>query len=385
MSIYKYTINMKYMNNGREYEFDGKNIHNVYVEYDYVDKYRPLLFATLAVDKNIIDIMIDNKGKDKIILEIKSFDCESQPYVFKTYIKQEFLYFLKNENKNDNKDLDYATHDEDSEDKFTTITIGMMNQKLIESNNVMINHIVKDATICNMLLYYLGKTNKVLMEPILNNYQLSNFLIPPMEKITNFIEFMNEQRPFYETKYRLFFDNDTTYLLSSSGKKIPSKNEQYHTIIINNKNTELIESKEDGLHIDDENSAYIINNEPSSISYYNSNSMFNTDELISIDGSGNVVSSSIGGITGTKINRTVNNAENTIDNNSKSVITSINMIVKHIDSSVITLNKEYYIRNEDLNFKNNDGKYILTHKKEIYMRENEHFILNTNLGLKKIT
>lgn len=54
-----------------------------------------------------------------------------------------------------------------------------------------------------------------------------------------------------------------------------------------------------------------------------------------------------------------------------------------LDSLVTTPNKEYYIKNYDTH-SDKDGKFLLARKKEIFIREDDTFTLNTILELKKI-
>ena len=54
-----------------------------------------------------------------------------------------------------------------------------------------------------------------------------------------------------------------------------------------------------------------------------------------------------------------------------------------LDSSVLTPNKEYTVRNYDTRSDKN-GKFLLSNKKEIYLREDDTFILNTILIFRQI-
>ena len=53
-----------------------------------------------------------------------------------------------------------------------------------------------------------------------------------------------------------------------------------------------------------------------------------------------------------------------------------------LDSTVFTLNKEYYIKNYD-KLADKNGKFLLSAKKEIYIKENEYFNMTTIFTLKK--
>ena len=56
-----------------------------------------------------------------------------------------------------------------------------------------------------------------------------------------------------------------------------------------------------------------------------------------------------------------------------------------LDSSVITMNKEFIIKTDDVYDKDRyNGRYILTRKRELYLRQDENFVMNTMLLFEKL-
>ena len=71
--------------------------------------------------------------------------------------------------------------------------------------------------------------------------------------------------------------------------------------------------------------------------------------------------------------------KSTIENKEK----TINIIKHNIDSSILSLNKEFIVKYEDKD-KEYTGNYILINKKEIFSREEEHFCITIVITLAKV-
>ena len=54
-----------------------------------------------------------------------------------------------------------------------------------------------------------------------------------------------------------------------------------------------------------------------------------------------------------------------------------------LDSSVMTINKEYIIKNIDAQSAN-DGKFLLSRKRELFIRQDTNFVMNTMLDFKRL-
>jgi hypothetical protein len=69
------------------------------------------------------------------------------------------------------------------------------------------------------------------------------------------------------------------------------------------------------------------------------------------------------------------------DLETSSTLLSINK--NDLDTSALTINKEYIIKNYDVH-SDKDGRFLLARKREIYMREDTSFVMNTILEFKKL-
>lgn len=385
-TVYKYKIKLIYMIDNKEYILDHKNIHNLLIDYDYDNKNRPTLFMKVSIDKNILDDMIKNKDTNTITLVINKYNTLSEFHIEEEYIKSQFIYFLSEE-LNYQKDLDYEGTEKDTEDKFKVVNLGMMKKELIDNNKVLINDVIRDTDMMNIVYKHLSHMN-ILIEPFVNQKPIKHFIIPPITSITSFIEYMNNYNNLYNTRYRLFFDHNRTYLLSSSGNSVKAKDEDYFSVIININNTITDDSKNQGMYTDNFTNSYIIDMDTNDIEIYkDKNIELSRNTLIGVDNEGNIKKASISNnsIEKVKIERITNNNLEKIDQIKEDISsnTIINIHKVDLDSSVITINKQYIVKNY-INLRENDGTYLLSRKREIYIREGDDFILSVILTLKKI-
>lgn len=386
-NIYRYNIKLEYEIDGVLLSIETNRIHSLIIDYDYDLKNMPILYAKISLDKKILDDMKKNIGKKTIKLTINKFIDNIKPVIEREYIKDEFIYFMDN-NINTSEDLDYNNETKGKNEYHTMVTIGLAKLDLINNNKILINDIFKNTSIINILCKNLSHM-KLLIEPLVNNKIIDNMVIPPLDTVTKFIDFVNSQYSLYNTKYRLFYDFDKTYILSSEGNKVESVDELYSTVILNVENTISRKSKIQGIEIDNERNAYLIHLDATDINIAkNMYASTSYNNIVGINGNGETKEIKLN--SDEKINRTkierfrnnnldkLNHIKNEIDNNLVITITK-----NDIDTSVITINKEYYIRNYN-KLKNNDGKYILLRKREIYLRSENNFVLTNILSFKQI-
>ena len=262
----------------------------------------------------------------------------------------------------------------------------------INNNKILVNDVFINTTISNMLLKYLSHM-KLLIEPISNTKTIDRFIVPPITSVTNLIKYFDDYFGLYSTPYRLFYDYDKTYLLSSSGNGIAQYGDEGYSVILNVNNTTKLESKLQGVEVDRKQKAYFIDVDSKDISMYQDEATdknFNT--IITVDGNGNYkkVKLNTENIDTTKEKTLVERVHNDnleIANKMKRIIEDksicVNVVKTEIDTSKITINKEYIIRNFDkLGYRN--GKFLLSRKREIYTLDNDNFILSCIMTFRKI-
>lgn len=235
-----------------------------------------------------------------------------------------------------------------------------------------------------------------IIEPLDNTEIKDRFIIPPISTITGLLEFLNDEKALYNTRYRYFRDFDRTYLLSSSGKAVKDEDNEYSTVLVNVLDpNNSSNSSSSGLDIDKRARAYILNvdaNDTSMALDTSSDLQFNKIKSFKYKVDDNVLN-----LGEQYLNNSLredgndrdiimrysperlNSIVSSID--SKSVI--LNIIRSDMDSSILTPNKEYVVKNyEDL--KEYDGRYLLSYKKEIMIQQGEDFISSVAFGLRKV-
>ena len=307
------------------------------------------------------------------------------------YIKDTFIYFLPKD-MNSNKDLDYNNYTKDSIDIYKKVTIGLMKLDNIVNNKRIINDVFRDTTIVNMILKYLSHM-KLVIEPISNTNTIPSFIVPPISSISEYIKFLDDYFTLYPTGYRLFYDYNVTYLISSSGKHIDTNDSNNYSVIINVNNTITEESKIQGMEIDRKQKTYFIEVDSKDINMFQdeaTDKTYNTILGIGSDGSNNKVKLNTENIDHsiekTRIERIPNNNLKILNNMKRKIEDKsiyVNVVKTELDTSILTINREYIIRNFDkLGYRN--GRFLLSRKREIYTLDNDNFILSCILTFRKI-
>lgn len=387
MTIYKYDISMTYIYNNTPITFKAENFHNLLIDYDYDDKNMPVMYATVTIDKNVLDDMVINSTKKYVVLTVKKYVGESSTALRDYYIHDEFMYFLP-KSINADRNVDYnATNTNDVVNK--TITMGFISLKIMNNNKQLINDIFIDTNVTGMICKYASNMN-LLLEPPAHNEKKNRIIIPPLSSFTEFISYINSKIGLYDTNYRLFYDFDKTYLISSSGNIVKSKSDKADTIILGIKDTNKEESKVQGMELI--NGSYSINIDMDDVSVFTNevNTLqFNSLIGISSDGKFKKVDLSDERIDNKEKFNIIRYTTDTLNNvdisksNIEGNTDSVNIVKSDLDGSVFTINKEYKIMNYyKLDYLT--GNYMLKRKREIYTSYGNEFTLSTMLSLNKI-
>lgn len=384
---YKYNIQLTYMKDDIEINLDYKNILTMAIDYNYEKKNMPTLLIRVGIDKSIIDHMISNKN-NTIILSITKFKESNGIHIRKPVIKSEFFYFLDN-NMSFTDDIDYGNKEnKENKDIYKIISLGLIQKDIVLNNKTLINTVYKDTHLLDIICDVFKEKNLVI-EPFVNNDDVKCLIVPPMETVSKFLTYLDDRYTFYNTPYRFFYDFNKTYLLSSSGRGVPVKNEKYNAIFIYVDNTITNKSKFDGMKEDSELKAYMINVDAAAINIsVDKATTISYNQIIGVNSEGEYQSVNINSnLDGNryKVTRLSNERFDVLDNlknelESNNIV--INIIKGELDSTVFTLNKEYYIKNYN-KLADKNGKFLLSAKKEIYIKESEYFNMTTILTLKK--
>ena len=388
---YRYEISIEVRYNNNRVFIDSTHIKSLAIERDYEKKNSPVTLLSITVDKNIADIIISRKDIAKIYLIVYKYVINTEFIIKEVYLEEEFIYFLT-DTTNKTKEIDYNGEENNVDKDYTRpLLIGLVKQSIIDTNkqNIM-NEIFENARVIDMICKY-SSNRKLLIEPP-NSEVVDKLVVTPITTYTEYIKFLDDKVNIYkDSYYRLFYDFDKTYLLSGKGVATYAKGEKKYPIIVNIESNMELDSKMQGLIVKD--NKYILNVDESVISEGKDNSsnlVYNN--IIGINSDGSTASTNITSdrasslLSKTFIQRyNTDNSNNnislksTIENKEK----TINIIKHNIDSSILSLNKEFIVKYEDKD-KEYTGNYILINKKEIFSREEEHFCITIVITLAKV-
>ena len=386
-NLYLYKANIRYVLNNETIEIDPLNIKSILIDYDYSALNMPMIFVTLNISQELLDVMIENQNAGTILFDMnRSVGNSDVPELFTRYISDEFLYFVT---EGDNDKLDETqTHQ-------VTTTIGLLSLNCINSNKKSVSGVVS----CNQItmLYYLLSHMPVVIEPPRSNKVIENMILPPVNSIAKMLQYLNSVNTFYTTQYRFFIDFDCTYLLSSSGKAVLKDTDKINTILFVLKNEYDDDGKTIGMKIDSSKSIYeiFIDEDDYEISDdHISEKSFS--KVLAANASGEVFKKDVytseeSVLVNTKYKsiRLMNDNNTLLDNFTSSIkSSSIQFLIEreYIDSSVITPNKEYIIRGDEVyNSEVYDGRYLLTRKRDVFVRDSDTFISSTMMMLSKVS
>ena len=236
---------------------------------------------------------------------------------------------------------------------------------------------------------YLGN---MLLEPIRYDTKYDQVIIPPIDSISQYIKYLNDNLgTFYDTSYRFFIDFDTTYIVSSSGNAIRARNQYIYTIVIDIREIDVNVSEEPGAYVDLRAGKYTIGIDASKVEYSKNNvSNKIVNKVTVINSKGDVFEQDItdnkANVTNTinQVMNVSNNDQNTINPivyNIESANVTISIVKNDLDASLFTLNKEYIIN--DPVHESYSGKYILLQSQQLFIKQNGSFIMSTVLKFKK--
>ena len=341
---YEYYIDLYY--NHPDYKdknkIDQKNIKSLTIYKEY-DKYNmPIATMNLHIDKKFADHIIKNSKTTTMTMMVYKYQLDNDAAIKQLYFKHEFSY-LTDDDTNKTEDIDYAKTDskeEDREDVYRILKLGLISKKLVDSNLSPNNATIYNSSMQNIIVDLLNVGEPLLIEPFTETEPVDQLIIPPKESLSKTLDYLNTVRVFYNTGYRFFMDLDNIYLVSKSGKATLRNLDKYETVKFNLSD---IGGKEDavleGFRDDDKTKSYIIDVPTTDIKYGKDNI---TDKELNgftavIDASKNIQQSylknsrAFGGIFGT-----YQNIMNTMDN-IKKVSSSVRQVVKNIHQTTDTI------------------------------------------------
>jgi hypothetical protein len=388
---YAYSVDIIYVNGKKQTEIDSKSISMIAIDYDYETKNAPIIFMKMNLEVATYNSMVKNSKSAKLYLNIKVYDADQSNPIKRNYIKEQFSYFFASDNIEYDQDLVEDT--KSSKTAYRTVAIGLIKSELVDDNKKTMNNIFKNTNTSTILHYYTHHMNMII-EPFDNNPTHGLFVVPPIEGISKLIKFLNESSSFYNTSYRYFMDFSKTYLLSTKGKAISTKDNTYDTIKIDVINDTTNKTTNKGLKKDTDNKLYTIEISAADFSVkFNKITEKKFNKLTGVDSMGNKISSALNinneedSSTKTRMVRLYNGNSNYIGSLADEIETTsavITVVKGYIDCSLIVPYKEYRIANIK-EYSKLDGKYLLASKKEVFQQSDTDFACSTSMTFKKVS
>lgn len=391
---YRYTVSMAYLDQKRGKSTDIKTecIKFIIIDHNYEENHMPIIYASLKLDKKLVDDMILNCNDNLIMLAMHKYDDLTNEKQEIECFRKKFAYFLPNDiNKHDSVDYNDETVSQNLGDTYTQATFGLMCIDHINNNKRSFKILEKNITIGKVTQQVMEHFDNFIMEPIGDSTIIPQLMLPEKNSVSKTLMALNNVRVLYSTPYRYYQDFNFTYLLSSSGRAIKKNNELYSSVIFEIEDIIAKTANDVGVIINKSSKTYQIPVNHINTSVYD-NTIINKSQtnLIGMTSSGTLKTSlknKANYITNKDITIRLNNDNEGMLDNIAADRNNNNFFVyiqkADLDADVLSPNKRITIHHVD-RYKEHNGDYLMYRKRECYLREDSTFTLNTMINLKKI-
>lgn len=401
--VFKYGTVMTYVDpKGNLTEIPMDNINFFVIDKDYETNTIPVITMGLMIDRKLRDKMIQFMDESTISFRVTKYNTFDNDKIGQDTLSDIFFYLIEGD-VSYSEEIDYKDNINPDNEVLTKTTIYLMKRDSVNNNRKIFNFVARSRyvngkrtplTMTDLVMVAANTVRPMLLEPLDTDPEFEEVVIPPLSSVTEYLEYLNDNlSTLYPTGYRYFCDFDTTYLISKSGKKIEHKDQRFNTIIINIGNLLNFENAEDGSYYDPQNRLYHV---PVGVSNTKFTKNIVTKHLVTnvcvIDSTGALSEKSLGNtnknntakskifVNSTSNSGLVNNVSNRLINDELVV----DIMKNDLDASIFTINKEYIIKNT-LAHEEYDGRYLLCSNKQVYVKQDDIFLLSTALRFKKIS
>lgn len=392
--IYKYVaqITTTFKNDQSPTTIDQLRFKSIIVDYNYDEYNFPLIYCNVNIPLEWIEKLVANQKTGTLVFTLQKYvENSDMPGLKVDVINEECIYFMPSD---DAKDYERAYNEDKTEDIGLNVTIGLISLTHINAIKKVRHGCIKSGTMSS-ILYYLLNGHTLLIEPLKYNPKLNNFVLPAINSLSKMVKYLNNYQVFYDTQYRFFIDFGVTYLLSSSGKGVKKKGDQTNKVKFVLWN-EYEERNMEGMNYTIESGMYTIDCSGSySVLSETSDS---SASFSSITGVGTVGAKQKSVSTGmrekespiyqkTNYIRIPNNNTGLIDNMTSSAANNarvLSIAKNKIDTSIVSVNKEFYVDASRVYGEEYSGTYLLSRKRELYKPEGEGFAMSLLLSLKRL-
>lgn len=388
VSSFRYSIDAILILKDENINIPSESIVSITIDSNFDIYNRPIIYLFYNMQSRIHDKMVAECETATFNLRIRKKGT-SNGAIGKNYIHDRFSYIIKID-PDYYRGLKEKQRIEVDEDEYVTGTIALFKKSNINEIKKMHCDIIKDSTMASIIHKY-TRHKKMVIAPLQSTKKIDTIIIPPMESVTELIAFLNEFDALYDRKYRYFEDFDITYLLDGAGTPVHGTDE-YDTVIINVVELDKELSKHPGVFIDEQSRSYMIYvDAPATTMNTDTADNVEYNSIIGISSSGEITKVSLNNDTDGKgdrplIQRVYNDNTRMIENlkhemDSTSIVLQINKT--ELDGSLFTPNKEYMVRNYST-YKMYDGRFMISFKKEVMVKDGINYIPSMIIGLRKI-
>ena len=394
-SIYKYTAQIVTAFKGDE---DPTTIEFIKFKSIIVDRYFdafnfPLIYCNLNLTLEQQQKLDANQKNGTVVFTLQKYmENSDMPGLKEDIINEECIFFIPQDLGKQSEKTAIVDPDK-PDDLGDDVTIGLIAVDHLNIVKGVENTNVKKASM-SALLCYLLRAQELLIEPLQYNTILQNLILPPLNSLPKIIEYLNNYSAFYDTKYQFFIDFGVTYLLSSSGQGVKRKGEECSIIkftihdIYNERNMEGMSYQiADNMYQIDvsANSSEISNISDSSKSYSAVGGITSDgNRIVEETGLRDAESPIAAKTTNVRIPNNNTALINNIVSNAANNATLLNISKNKIDGSIVTPNKQIYVDTATVYGDEYSGIYLMSRKRELYVREGEGFAMSLILSLKRL-
>ena len=391
-NTYEFKIDARLVLNDQEEVILTEGIKSITTLYNYDNYNIPIIYIGVNLQSDLYDKMVKYQEEAYITLIISKYESNSHTAIDLNYIKDRFTYTMTTD-ANYNKELDeFDSSGDNISQRYKKGYAGLIKIDTTNDNKQVINDIIKKSNMASIIHKY-TKHMKMVMEPLHVDKEFDTLIIPPIDSVAKLLSFLNKQSSFYRNGYRYFVDFDKTYLLSQEGNPVDDGELSFDSMVINVLETTDDASKVSGMRTDRSNNVYIMNIDAMNTNMEikkSNDKVYNKIMIVTSDG---VVREESLDIPRTKdssdklrIEKIQSDNADYIDYMKHTVEDStviLHITKTEIDSSTITPNKEYLVNNYNA-FKEYDGRYVLSYKKEVFLNKDGTFISSVLFGLRRV-
>lgn len=223
----KYTVDTLIIlfNNGDITEIEPGMVTHLYIENDYDNLYFPLMNIGVVIDDELYNRIQNENETVRFRLRINKnlYDINNVFVKYEQYCNDTFISFLNKEvivkDKTEIKEKQelertYATQNTRSNNR----TFYLFKDDIVKCKSVL-NISIQKATLTDLVIYMFNQANinKLLMTKLDNTENITNILIPSGNLI-QCISYLNQIKGFYNKGLLLFFDVNNSYFIDKNSK-----------------------------------------------------------------------------------------------------------------------------------------------------------------------